>query len=196
MIQVVADEEFIILSWTGAGTMGVFINLNGDPVRGTLQWSSHPLSVCSSSLSLHMFCADHQVTALEYPYVTALLQDQTIVVHNVESQEVVQTVPAPPLPSPSETSLMALLGAERRAMAMSSNGFFVPSQRQSEKLTLKKVNLLSRNAKPGGREVVPTPPVGDEETLALSFVAEDAAESGVLAVESSARSADTTPYDV
>ncbi len=55
MIQVVADEEFLILSWTGAGTIGVFINLNGDPVRGTLQWSSHPLSVCSSSLYLHIF---------------------------------------------------------------------------------------------------------------------------------------------
>jgi hypothetical protein len=144
------------------------------------------------SLSPQVFAADH-VTALEYPYVSALLQDQTIVVHNIESQEVVQTVPAPPLPSPSETSLMALLGAERRALAMSSNGFFVPTQRQSEKLTLKKVNLLSRNAKPGGREVVPTPPVGDEETQEL---AEDAAESGVLAVESSARSASTTPYDV
>jgi len=145
------------------------------------------------SLSSHVSAADH-VTALEYPYVTALLQDQTIVVHNVESQEVVQTVPAPPLPSPNETSLMALLGAERRALAMSSNGFLVPSQRQSEKLTLKKVNLLSRNAKPGGREVVPTPPVVDEETQEPSYIAEDAAESGVL--ESSARSASTTPYDV
>jgi hypothetical protein len=200
MIQVVSDGEFLILSWTGAGTMGVFINLNGDPVRGTLQWSTHPLSVCSSSLSPHVFAADH-VTALEYPFVTALLQDQTIVIHNVESQEVVQTVPAPPLPSPSETSFMALLGAERRALAMSSNGFFVPTERQSEKLTLKKVNLLSRNAKPGGREVVPTPPVGpveDEETEEFSYVAEaeDAAESGVLAVESSAPSASTTPYDV
>ena len=55
MIQVVSEEEFLILSWTGAGTMGVFINLNGDPVRGTLQWPSHPLSVCLSSLSLHIF---------------------------------------------------------------------------------------------------------------------------------------------
>jgi hypothetical protein len=146
-------------------------------------------------LSPDTFAADH-VAALEYPYVTALLQDQTIVVHSVESQEVVQTVLAPPLPSPSETSLMALLGAERRALAMSSNGFFVPTQQQSEKLTLKKVNLLSRNAKPGGREVVPMAPVGDEETQEPSNVAEDAAESGVLAVESSARSASTTPYDV
>ena len=100
-------------------------------VRGTFQWSSLVesaalcLFVLSLSLSIY-FAADH-VTALEYPYVTALLQDQTIVVHNVESQEVIRTVPAPPLPSPSETSLMALLGAERRALAMSSNGFFIPS---------------------------------------------------------------------
>ncbi|KAF8498167.1 hypothetical protein F5888DRAFT_1693125 [Russula emetica] len=74
MIKVVADEEFLILSSTGVGTMGVpvFININGDPVRGTLQRSSHPLSVCSSSLSLspHVFVADH-VTVLEYPCVTA-----------------------------------------------------------------------------------------------------------------------------
>jgi hypothetical protein len=120
MIQVVSDGKFLILSWTGAGAMGLFINLNGDPVcgRSTLQRSSHPLSVCSFSL---VFAADH-VTALEY--VTALLQDQTIVVHNVESQEVVQTVPAPPLPSPGETSLMALLGAGRALamrLSMSSN---------------------------------------------------------------------------
>jgi hypothetical protein len=62
-------------------------------------------------------------------------------------------------------------------------------------LTLKKVNLLSRNAKPADREVVPLPPVGDEETQEPTYVAEDAAESGVFAVESSARSASTTPYD-
>ncbi|KAF8474403.1 hypothetical protein DFH94DRAFT_761984 [Russula ochroleuca] len=175
MIQVVAEEEFLILSWTGAGTMGLFINLNGDPVRGTLQWPTHPLSL-----------------SLEYPYVTALLPDQTIEVHNVESQEIVQTVPAPPLPSPNETSLAALLGEERRALSMSSNGFLVPS-RQSEKLALKKVNLLSRNAKPGGREVVPTLPVGAEETQETTYVTEDTAESGVHADE---RPLPTTPYDL
>jgi hypothetical protein len=91
---------------------------------------------------------------------------------------------------------MALIGAERRALAMSSNGFFVPSQRQSEKLIMKKVNLLSRNAKPGGREVVPTQPVGDEETLEPFDVAEDTTESGVLVDESLARLESTTPYDV
>ena len=45
------------------------------------------------SPSPHVVVADH-ATALEYPHVTTLLQDQTIVIHNVESQEVVQTVPA------------------------------------------------------------------------------------------------------
>jgi vacuolar protein sorting-associated protein 3 len=55
LILVVTEEEFLILSWTGSGTMGVFINLNGDPVRGTLQWSTHPLSICSSILQPHIF---------------------------------------------------------------------------------------------------------------------------------------------
>jgi len=162
MILVVSEGEFLILSWTGAGTMGVFINLNGDPVRGTLQWPSHPLSTC-----------------LEYPYVTALLPDQTIQVHHVESQEIAQVVPAPPLPSPSETSLKALLGAERRTLAMSSSGFLVPSQGQSDKLRLRKVNLLNRNAKPGGREVIPTLPVGSEETQEQSYATQDVASVDV-----------------
>ncbi|KAH9074328.1 hypothetical protein EDB83DRAFT_2312651 [Lactarius deliciosus] len=146
MIVVVAEEEFLILSWTGAGTMGVFINTNGDPVRGTLQWPSHPLSIC-----------------FEHPHVTALLPDQTIQVHDIESQEIAQVLPPPPLPSLNEASPSALLGAERRALATSSNGFLVPLQQRPERLMLKKVNLLSRNAKPGGREVVPTDAEGGQE---------------------------------
>jgi hypothetical protein len=55
MILVVTEDEFLILSWTGAGTMGVFITLNGDPVRGTLQWPSHPLSICSFIPLPHRF---------------------------------------------------------------------------------------------------------------------------------------------
>jgi len=50
---------------------------------------------------------------MEYPYVTALLQDQMILVHNVESQEVVQDIPPDPLPVSIEASLAAILGAER-----------------------------------------------------------------------------------
>ncbi|KAH9057206.1 hypothetical protein EDB87DRAFT_1578953 [Lactarius vividus] len=119
MIVVVAEEEFLILSWTGAG--------------------------------------------FEYPHVTALLPDQTIQIHDIESQEIVQVLPPPPPPSLNETSPSASLGAERRALATSSNGFLVPLQQRPERLVLKKVNLLSRNAKPGGREVVPTDMEGGQE---------------------------------
>ena len=53
MIVVVA-EEFLILCWAGAGTMGVFINV---PVRGILQWPSHPLPSVRGFISLSVpFC--------------------------------------------------------------------------------------------------------------------------------------------
>lgn len=45
-ITVVGDNEFLILSWTGASTLGLFITGDGDPVRGTLQWPLHPEAVC------------------------------------------------------------------------------------------------------------------------------------------------------
>lgn len=44
-ITVISEHEFLILSWTGASTIGVFITGDGDPVRGTLEWSSHPEAV-------------------------------------------------------------------------------------------------------------------------------------------------------
>ncbi|KAI0287482.1 hypothetical protein BC826DRAFT_1044091, partial [Russula brevipes] len=139
----------------------------------TLQWPNHPLSI-----------------GLEYPYVMALLPDQTIQVHNVESQEIAQEVPAPPLPSPNETSL----GAERRrALAMGLNGFLVLSQRQSEKLKLKRVGLLDRNGKPGGREVVAMFPVGSDGTGEQSTLMEDRVETRADEIETSVGAA---PYDV
>lgn len=45
-ITVINETEFLILSWTGASTMGIFISSDGDPVRGTLEWPAHPQSVC------------------------------------------------------------------------------------------------------------------------------------------------------
>ena len=75
--------------------------------------------------------------------------------HDIESQELAQVIPPPPPPSLNVTSPSALLSAERRALATSSSGFLVPLQQRPEKLMLKKVNLLSRTEKPGGREVVP-----------------------------------------
>jgi hypothetical protein len=45
-ITVVGPSEFLLLSWTGASTLGLFVTGNGDPVRGTLEWSSHPEAIC------------------------------------------------------------------------------------------------------------------------------------------------------
>lgn len=46
LITVISDNEFLILSWTGASTLGLFITGSGDPVRGTLQWDTYPLGIC------------------------------------------------------------------------------------------------------------------------------------------------------
>lgn len=45
-ITVVSDNEFLLLSWTGSGTIGVFLSTDGDPTRGTLEWPCHPESIC------------------------------------------------------------------------------------------------------------------------------------------------------
>jgi hypothetical protein len=39
------ENEFLVTSYTGAGTMGVFLNGQGDPVRGTMEWPDHPLAI-------------------------------------------------------------------------------------------------------------------------------------------------------
>lgn len=45
-ITVISQNEFFLLSWTGAGTLGLFITGDGDAVRGTIQWAIHPESIC------------------------------------------------------------------------------------------------------------------------------------------------------
>ncbi|KAI0320596.1 hypothetical protein OF83DRAFT_557224 [Amylostereum chailletii] len=135
VITVISEREFLVLSWNGASTMGLFLTGDADPVRGTIEWPSHPLSVC-----------------LDYPNITALLPNQTIEVHNVETQAIVQVVPAPPLPPPTAEPGPELLAGERRALILSADGFLVPSKQQSEKLRLTKVKLLGRKKDPGGRK--------------------------------------------
>ena len=39
------ENEFLVTSFTGVGSMGVFLNGQGDPVRGTLEWPDHPVSI-------------------------------------------------------------------------------------------------------------------------------------------------------
>ena len=51
-IAVIPGEgEFLVTSYTGVSTMGVFLNGQGDPVRGTIEWPEHPSTL--SEFMLH-----------------------------------------------------------------------------------------------------------------------------------------------
>lgn len=54
---VVSDEEFLLVSSMGQSAMGVFVTGNGDPVRGTIEWVSYPVSVCKCSLYMPIDCS-------------------------------------------------------------------------------------------------------------------------------------------
>ncbi|EGO03990.1 hypothetical protein SERLA73DRAFT_69789 [Serpula lacrymans var. lacrymans S7.3] len=138
-ITVIDSFEFLALSFTETGTLGVFVNSNGEPVRGTLQWPSHPEAIC-----------------LDYPYIATLLVNGTIEIHSVETQELVQVVPAPsssPSLSPSvEGSL-----AQRLSLVACLNGYMVPSPQRSNKMRLKRVSLV--------RKPLPTLPHDEPESI-------------------------------
>ncbi|KAK7044627.1 CNH domain-containing protein [Favolaschia claudopus] len=108
------EAEFLILSWTGATTMGIFITGSGDPVRGTLEWPAHPRAV-----------------VLDYPYVAALLPNRTIEIHSVETQGIVQVLPAPQDEAEPRVALVAAL-----------SGYLVPSTQKSEKMRKVPVGLV------------------------------------------------------
>lgn len=116
-ITVIDTNEFLILSYTGMSTLGLFITSNGDPVRGTLQWPQHPESVC-----------------YDYPYITSLLPNGTIEVHAIETQNIVQVIPAP-VPSSDIESI------QRKKLIPSLQGYLVPSAEKSAKMRTVPVNL-------------------------------------------------------
>ncbi|KAF8591308.1 hypothetical protein K439DRAFT_1402474 [Ramaria rubella] len=103
-ITVISEDEFLLLSWTGTTTLGVFIMGTGDPVRGTLEWGMHPVALCC-----------------EYPYVTSMLPNGTIEVHSLESQSICQII----LSSGSFSPI---------ALVKSSQGYVIPSGDQKHKL--------------------------------------------------------------
>ncbi|GLB42247.1 putative CNH domain containing protein [Lyophyllum shimeji] len=118
-ITVVGENEFLILSWTGASTIGLFLTGDGDPVRGTLEWPSHPQAVC-----------------LDYPYVTALLPNGTIEIHSIETQAIVQVI------TPTDSSQEGTQARSSLNLASSLTGYLVPSTQRSDKMRTTKVQLL------------------------------------------------------
>ncbi|KAF8985754.1 hypothetical protein BGZ46_002133, partial [Entomortierella lignicola] len=72
----IAGDEFLLASEPSSGkTIGIFCTGSGDPVRGTLQWTSYPRAL-----------------AVEFPYVAALLRGNKIEVHSILDQTLVQTI--------------------------------------------------------------------------------------------------------
>ncbi|KAG6856124.1 hypothetical protein H0H87_007279 [Tephrocybe sp. NHM501043] len=125
-ITIVGENEFLILSWTGAGTIGLFITGDGDPVRGTLEWPSHPEAVC-----------------LDYPYVTTLLSNGSVEIHSIETQAIVQVIGAETASVPSTPTTQPDGQQRSRVKLVSSlGGYLVPSTQQSEKMRMTKVRLL------------------------------------------------------
>jgi hypothetical protein len=45
VVVIPGENEFLVTSYTGVSTMGVFLNGQGDPVRGTMEWPDHPISI-------------------------------------------------------------------------------------------------------------------------------------------------------
>lgn len=80
LVAVVRKDEFLVVSGSSDNqTIGIFVNSNGDAIRGTLQWSSYPKALC-----------------VEFPYVAALLRNNTIEIHNILDQTLLQTIPLDP----------------------------------------------------------------------------------------------------
>lgn len=75
LVMVVKKDEFLIVSGGFDSPIGVFVNNNGDAIRGTLQWTSYPRALC-----------------VEFPYVAALLRNNVIEIHNILDQALLQTI--------------------------------------------------------------------------------------------------------
>ncbi|RUP14376.1 hypothetical protein BC936DRAFT_139679 [Jimgerdemannia flammicorona] len=89
IVTVVTEGEFLVVGGSGGNNnaIGMFVSFTGDPIRGTLEWSAYPRSI-----------------GVEFPYVAALLRNNTIEVHNVLDQRLLQTIPLNPSTEPRGVS--------------------------------------------------------------------------------------------
>lgn len=71
----------------------------------------------------------------DLPFITALLPNDTIEIHNIETQEVVQIIPAP-------AQTPGTVSTERLNLTTSLHGYLVPSTQRLEKMRPKAVPLL------------------------------------------------------
>jgi len=91
LILSVGEEDFLVTTGTTLDdpALGMFVDLNGDPVRGTLMFSTYPRTI-SIVLPLPLL-----ILAINYPFVFAMMQNFDIEIHSVESQQIVQIINSP-----------------------------------------------------------------------------------------------------
>ncbi|KAJ3121489.1 transforming growth factor, beta receptor associated protein 1 [Nowakowskiella sp. JEL0407] len=73
LICYVDDDDFLLINAQQEMGLGIFVDCNGDATRGTILWSSVPRAI-----------------AFQYPYIAALLKNNTIEFHNKYTQQRVQ----------------------------------------------------------------------------------------------------------
>lgn len=76
------DDElpcFLITSHSDSGTLGAFVRADGEPTARLLEWPSHPRAVVA-----------------DFPYVCALLRNDTIHIHHLPTLTLVEIQPVDP----------------------------------------------------------------------------------------------------
>ncbi|BGP41415.1 hypothetical protein JCM10449v2_005395 [Rhodotorula kratochvilovae] len=121
-IACVAENEFLIASHTGSTTLGVFLNEVGEPCRGTLEWASNLRSL-----------------VIDSQYSIALLHNNTIEIHSIHTQEIVQVVT---LPSSSSSGPPSPLAFQPRSLLRSSLGLELGSATGAHKIEPVSVPLV------------------------------------------------------
>lgn len=77
------NEFLLVIGTPQMIGLGVFVTAKGDAIRGTLEWPSIPKSV-----------------AFQFPYIISLLRNNAIEIHNLFTQELVQTIHIPVILGP------------------------------------------------------------------------------------------------
>lgn len=112
-------------------------------IRSEVLWSGqriHKLFVRTHLFESHLLLI-HDKTGLDYPYITTLLPNDTIEIHSLETQSIVQVISAPPT-SPPATPSGRGQAPGRIGLVSSINGYMVPSTERSDKMRMTAVPLL------------------------------------------------------
>ena len=120
------------------------------------------------------------------------MPDQMLQIHSIDTQAVVQTIEPPPIPE-NITDPMQMLAGERRAVTLTPNGFIVPHASQAAKLRTRRVKLLGRSARPGGRatkEIVSPIDLRDANGRIMASVADESEDGRGYNVQESVATAE------